>query len=407
MKIRTIHKPLHPHAGMRKLSFHTLALAALLLILLLPSRLFSQAEPSALMELQSTDKGFLLPRMTQAQRDAIASPAMGLMIYNTTANCLQINYGSPAAASWVPLGICGNVGSLNCGSANVTGGPLASSQTAGSVSASVPYAGGDGGSHTGQTVNSTGVTGLTATLPAGSFANGSGNLVYTITGTPASAGTASFILTIGGQQCTLQVTVGTPTGCGAYVAPNQWKAFMCHNLASANTFADPYTPSWEINGGYWQWGRKAMAAAGPSGPGAGEANAGPINGWNTTIPPNGAWSDASKTADDPCPQGFRVPTLAQWQGVLANNTQSITGTWTESSTNYSSGRFFGPGLMLPAAGFRYNLDGQLFARGLNGNYWSSTESGTVNAWYLYFNGGGAVSSYDYRRYGLSLRCLAE
>lgn len=39
---------------------------------------------SALLDLTSTTKGFLPPRMTTTQRDAIASPAAGLVIYNTT-----------------------------------------------------------------------------------------------------------------------------------------------------------------------------------------------------------------------------------------------------------------------------------------------------------------------------------
>jgi hypothetical protein len=75
------------------------------------------------------------------------------------------------------------------------------------VSSSVPYTGGNGGSYNGQTVNSTGVTGLTATLTAGNFANGAGSLTYTITGTPASSGTASFAISIGGQSCTFTDTV--------------------------------------------------------------------------------------------------------------------------------------------------------------------------------------------------------
>lgn len=40
---------------------------------------------SALLEMGSTTKGFLPPRMTTTQRDAIPSPATGLEIYNTTA----------------------------------------------------------------------------------------------------------------------------------------------------------------------------------------------------------------------------------------------------------------------------------------------------------------------------------
>ena len=39
---------------------------------------------SALLDITSTTKGLLMPRMTTAQRNAIVSPAEGLLIYNTT-----------------------------------------------------------------------------------------------------------------------------------------------------------------------------------------------------------------------------------------------------------------------------------------------------------------------------------
>jgi len=39
---------------------------------------------SSLLDISSTTKGILIPRMTQAQRDAIVGPATGLMIYQTT-----------------------------------------------------------------------------------------------------------------------------------------------------------------------------------------------------------------------------------------------------------------------------------------------------------------------------------
>lgn len=38
---------------------------------------------SALLEVRSTKKGVLIPRMTRAQRNAIASPAKGLLIFQT------------------------------------------------------------------------------------------------------------------------------------------------------------------------------------------------------------------------------------------------------------------------------------------------------------------------------------
>lgn len=44
----------------------------------------SAVNPSALLEMQSTTKGFLQPRMTTVQRDAIVSPVSGLSIFNNT-----------------------------------------------------------------------------------------------------------------------------------------------------------------------------------------------------------------------------------------------------------------------------------------------------------------------------------
>lgn len=44
----------------------------------------------AALDITSTTKGFLPPRMTTAQRDAIASVPAGLMIYNTTTNKLNV-----------------------------------------------------------------------------------------------------------------------------------------------------------------------------------------------------------------------------------------------------------------------------------------------------------------------------
>lgn len=54
---------------------------------------------TALLEMQDTARGFLKPRLTTTQRNAIASPATGLEIYNTTTN--QPNYYS--GSGWVAV----------------------------------------------------------------------------------------------------------------------------------------------------------------------------------------------------------------------------------------------------------------------------------------------------------------
>ena len=59
----------------------------------------SSIDASAALDVTSTTGGILFPRMTGTQRDAIGSPANGLVLYNTTTNKLQVR----AAGAWVDL----------------------------------------------------------------------------------------------------------------------------------------------------------------------------------------------------------------------------------------------------------------------------------------------------------------
>jgi parallel beta-helix repeat protein len=54
---------------------------------------------AALLDLTSTNKGLLLPRMTTAQQDAISSPPDGLLIYNATTAKARVRAGG----AWVDL----------------------------------------------------------------------------------------------------------------------------------------------------------------------------------------------------------------------------------------------------------------------------------------------------------------
>ena len=55
--------------------------------------------PSAQLDVSSTTKGFLPPRMTTTQRDAISTPATGLVIFNTTTNSIEYR----SSTGWVEL----------------------------------------------------------------------------------------------------------------------------------------------------------------------------------------------------------------------------------------------------------------------------------------------------------------
>jgi hypothetical protein len=43
------------------------------------------------MEIESTNKGLLLPRMTSTQKNAISSPADGLLVFDTTLQKLCVS----------------------------------------------------------------------------------------------------------------------------------------------------------------------------------------------------------------------------------------------------------------------------------------------------------------------------
>ena len=60
-------------------------------------------DPASLLELESTDKGFLWPRLTVAQRDNINFPPKGLTIYNVDLDCVEVNAGTKAAPDWLCL----------------------------------------------------------------------------------------------------------------------------------------------------------------------------------------------------------------------------------------------------------------------------------------------------------------
>ena len=59
---------------------------------------------SAQLDVTSTTKGMLVPRLSAAQRTAIAEPATGLIVYQTDgASGFYYNTGTPAAPLWVLL----------------------------------------------------------------------------------------------------------------------------------------------------------------------------------------------------------------------------------------------------------------------------------------------------------------
>jgi hypothetical protein len=112
----------------------TLTLFLLLNLAILP-KLFSQnvsinstgnmPDTSAMLDISSSTKGFLMPRMTSVQRDAIILPATGLTIFNLTLVAFQVNTGTPLIPAWSTLNsgfTAGNFTETGSGVLTISGG---------------------------------------------------------------------------------------------------------------------------------------------------------------------------------------------------------------------------------------------------------------------------------------------
>jgi len=61
----------------------------------------SIASNSSILDVKSTDKGILIPRMTKAQKNAIATPATGLMVYQTSPDSTGFQYYDGSKWNWL------------------------------------------------------------------------------------------------------------------------------------------------------------------------------------------------------------------------------------------------------------------------------------------------------------------
>jgi len=100
--------------------------------------------------------------------------------------------------------------------------------------------------------------------------------------------------------------------------------------------------------------------------------------------------------NNPCPEGFRLPTLAEWnEEVQSWSVESSLGAYASL-------------LKLPVSGMRQKGNGAFYGVGLNGYYWSITSYGGLGRFlYLYIDNNYAYESASYRADGNSVRCIKE
>lgn len=138
----------------------------------------STPNASAKLEIASTDKGFLLPRMTAEQRGLIPSPATGLLVYQTDVPTgFYVNSGTALTPSWTRVNMdwtrTGNDISYTSGnvstSGNLTGGNVSTSTISGFAANVATISEGRNltAADNGKIIQSTSASGITVTIPTG------------------------------------------------------------------------------------------------------------------------------------------------------------------------------------------------------------------------------------------------
>lgn len=158
----------------------------------------------------NNNMGLVLP--TNADPKNLINPmggniAIGTIMYDSSLSCVRVFKSS----GWSNC-LCDQCGPTPGFTLDCSGGTLTGTFKAGVMSTGtkmISYSNASGQSYGPTSAASTGVTGLTASAPGGTLANGSGNITLTIAGIPSASGMASFTINIAGQSCSFSVNVSS------------------------------------------------------------------------------------------------------------------------------------------------------------------------------------------------------
>lgn len=256
--------------------------------------------------------------------------------------------------------------------------------------------------------------------------------------TAVADGTATItVMAVGGVSATCSVKVKSATavankykvgdadyGYGIVIGDVVWAPVNCgYEPANGEYKGYPY-------GKLYQWGRKygqgydSNDASYPSGD---DLVQGPVDpSWGSSADHSDEffygssnwcnqqiddlWADSNgKTGEDPCPEGWRVPTYDELSNLRANYSS-----WTTDASEHNGRYFTGEytymegiaQIFLPAAGYRYYINGSVSIRSYNGNYWSSTSILSLS-YYLGFDNGSVYMGGGNRANGYTVRCVQE
>jgi len=335
---------------------------------------------SSMLEIESTTKGFLPPRMTNAQMKAIANPTEGLMVYNTTLGCMAYYVDS----------------SFNCThnqpAIAAPDAPLGSTYT-------THYNGIISGAHVGTTYQDSNQT----------------------TGETFNNNATCANKMISAQGCAGLTSVTGASGTVYPVTNINGQCWMTNSLKEVPSNFTIHTPtSWQNttpgDQGYWGYYNtttlNGTAGWGLTEPAAGE---GLLYQWSAAM--DNSLKERSRGA---CPTGFHVPSDCEWmylehgQGLSLAN-QILTG-WRGSGANSDgtagtklrAGGTNASGFSALLGGHR-GTNGTFNSRGAFGYWWSSSEASASNAFYrdLLSSQTGVTRFSNNKALGFSVRCLKD
>lgn len=318
-----------------------------------------------------------------------------------------------------------SISSLDCDGVKING-ELKVNTEAINVSALVMYTGGNGKSFSTIKISSEGVTGLTATLNAGTLVNGNGELKYEISGKASNSGEAVFKIILGGKSCSFKIEVDslTPTsGYGASITDidnNTYKTvyigdqlWMAENLKTTK-FNDGTDIDQVTDKSLWI-NKTSPAWTYYNNSDVNNQTYGKLYNWYVA-------NSTSKGDKNVCPSGWRVPTDLDWDELInyldstadgGLNYPNVAGSklkqvgitnWASPNSDATNSTLFSA---LPG-GLRGG-NGEFYSIGNVAYFWSKTEKDTDNAWYRALNNlnSNTNKNHTVKTNGLSIRCIKD
>ena len=199
------------------------------------------------------------------------------------------------------------------------------------------------------------------------------------------------------------ITVTTNDGkftatCAVTVIPiTEWVEIKGVKWATCNVnMPGTFAAKPEDAGMFYQWNRRIGWSSTDS-----MINSDGGTTWNSSEDTGISW----EKANDPCPTGWRVPTILELQSLIAVGTQ-----WT--TVNGVNGTIFGSDdkiVFFPAVGWRSSVDGKLGSVGYGSIFWSGTPDSRLNdfAHYLYLGSDRVGTVSNLTSYGCSVRCVSD